>query len=73
VSRGARQQDDELFATPAEHHIVLPTTGFQRSGEGDKHLIAFQMAKQVVDVFEMIGIHQQQAKLLLRRKFIQIV
>jgi hypothetical protein len=31
------------------------------------------MAEQVVDVFEMIGIHQQQAKLLLRRKIIQIV
>lgn len=37
---------------PAEHHVVLPTTGFQRSGEGNKHLIALQMAKQVVDVLK---------------------
>lgn len=31
------------------------------------------MAKQVVDVFEVIGVHQQQAKLLLGRSIIKIV
>ena len=31
------------------------------------------MAKQVVDVFEVIGVNQQQAKLLLGRSIIEIV
>jgi hypothetical protein len=60
VSRGT-QQDDELFSTPTKDQILFR---LQASSVRERamHLIALQMTEQIVDVLEMIGIHQQQAK-----------
>ena len=70
--RRTRQKDDKLFTAPAEHQVILSAAGFKRSGERDEHLITLQVTKEVIDVFKMIGIHQQQAKLLLGGEVAQV-
>ncbi len=62
--RRERQQDAELLATVAAGHVDVADMGAQQIGEAPDHRVALGVAVQIVDLFEVIEIGQDQRRRL---------
>jgi hypothetical protein len=54
-----RREHQELLAAPAPHHVVHPHRGGQQRGHLLQHRVARLVAVPVVDLLEVVDVHQQ--------------
>ena len=66
LAAAARQHDDELVAGVADADVVGPDRGAQHAGDVAQRAVADVVAVGVVDVLEVVEVHDQQRDLGLQ-------
>ena len=54
-----RNDQNKFFATPTQQVVFTTRRGLQRPGGSHQYLIALIVTKGVVDMFEVIDVHDQ--------------